>query len=189
MFTGIVEAIGRVRRLVRRKTNQIFVETALACKPGDSIAVQGTCLTVIRIETKGIWVETMPQTRAATTLDRIKTGDPVNLERALAMNGRVGGHFVLGHVDEIGVLIKRKSNEFFIRYDDTDNCRLLVNKGSIAINGVSLTVGNIGREIFSVNLIPYTLSATTLGMLKPGDKVNIEYDYLAKITLAGAKKK
>jgi len=180
MFTGIIEGTGHIKRIVRDKTNKIFIDTILTVKAGDSIAVQGVCLTVIRREKKGLWVETMSQTRASTTLDRIKIGDPVNLERALAIGDRIGGHFVLGHVDEIGKFIRKKVNEYFFQYN-IDNYRYLVSKGSIAINGVSLTLANISKQIFSINLIPYTLSTTTIGKLRTGDFVNIEYDYLAKL--------
>jgi riboflavin synthase len=180
MFTGITESIGHVKRVVRRKTNQLFIDTVLTVKTGDSVSIQGVCLTVIRIEKKGFWVETMPQTKATTTLDHIIINDPVNVERALAMGDRIGGHILLGHIDEIGKFIRKKTNEFYFQYNGA-NFQYLVSKGSIAINGVSLTLGNISKRAFSVNLIPYTLSTTTLGGLKIGDLVNIEYDYLAKL--------
>src|SRR4030042_4201499 len=186
MFTGIIETIGHIKRIVHKRTNQIYIDTALECKAGDRIAVQGVCLTVTQLEKKGLWVETMPQTSLSTTLDRTKVSDPVNLERALAIGGRIGGHFVLGHVDEIGKFIRKKSNEYFFQYDAA-NYRYLVSKGSVAINGVSLTIADISKQIFSVNLIPYTLNTTTLGMLKPGSIVNLEYDYLAKILVARQK--
>ncbi len=180
MFTGIIESIGHIKRVVRKDTNQIFIDTVLNAKAGDSIAVQGVCLTVTESGKKGFWVETMPQTKTLTTLDRIKIGDPVNLERALAMGDRIGGHFVLGHIDEIGKLIRKKSNEYNFQYNTLNN-RYLVSKGSVAINGVSLTLAHITKQTFSVNLIPFTLNSTTLGLLRPGDAVNIEYDYLAKL--------
>jgi riboflavin synthase len=127
----------------------------------------------------GFAVEAMAQTRGATTLERWKTGDPVNLERALKFGDRVGGHFILGHVDEVAKLIGIRGNNYKFQVSQ-QNAKYMVPKGSIAVDGVSLTITDITRNFVSVALIPYTLKNTTLERLKKGSFVNIEYDYLVK---------
>ncbi len=180
MFTGIIEEKGKISKIVRGKVLSIHIQSNLENREGDSIAVQGTCLTVTTVGRKEFVVEVMRQTKKTTTLSDWRVGDSVNLERALKFDDRIGGHIVLGHVDERAKCIRKKANEYFFQINSM-NRRYLIPKGSIAIDGVSLTVSTISKNIFSVSLIPYTLRTTTLGNLKPGSFVNIEYDYLAKV--------
>jgi len=180
MFTGIIEEKGKIRKIVRGALQKIEVQSSLEVKMGDSVAIQGVCLTVTGLAKKGFTVEAMAQTKGSTTLSQWKSDDHINLERALGLGDRVGGHILLGHVDEVGKLIRIGGNNYFFQIS-TINARYLVNKGSIAIDGVSLTIGSISENIFTVSLTPYTLKNTTLGNLKPRSFVNIEYDYLVKI--------
>ncbi len=182
MFTGIIEEKGRISKILKGKVQKIHIQSELENKKGDSIAIQGTCLTVTETDKKGFFVEAMVQTKGITTLSDWRVGDYVNLERALKIGGRIGGHILLGHVDEIGKLIRIKGNEYFFR-GNTKGSKYLIPKGSIGINGVSLTISTISKNIFSVCLIPFTLNNTTLGNLKIGSFVNIEYDYLVKILI------
>ncbi|MCX7994772.1 MAG: riboflavin synthase [candidate division WOR-3 bacterium] len=180
MFTGIIEEKGKILKFVKGSVSKMEIKSTLDVKIGDSIAVQGICLTVTAITKNGFAVEVMTQTKERTTMDNWKTGDYVNLERALSFNGRIGGHIVLGHIDEVARIIQIKGNEYYFLIAP-DNQKFLIPRGSITIDGVSLTVGNISKNIFSVFLIPHTLNSTTLGQRKKGDLVNIEYDYLVKI--------
>lgn len=182
MFTGIIEEKGRISKILKGKVQKIHIQSELENKKGDSISIQGTCLTVTETDKKGFFVEAMVQTKGITTLSDWQVGDYVNLERALKIGGRIGGHILLGHVDEIGKLIRIKGNEYFFQVN-TKNSKYLIPKGSIGIDGVSLTINTISRNIFSVCLIPFTLNNTTLGNLKIGSFVNIEYDYLVKILI------
>jgi riboflavin synthase len=182
MFTGIIEDIGTITKIVRSRVQLISIASRLAVKQGDSVAIQGICLTVTSTETDAFRVESMKQTKRVTTLSDWNTGDKVNLERSLMFDGRLGGHIVLGHVDEVVKCIRRRANEYTFQAS-SQNARYLVPKGSICINGVSLTIGNASGSIFTLSLIPYTLEHTTLGDLLPGAFVNIEYDYLAKLVM------
>lgn len=180
MFTGIIEDQGIIRRIIPGRTRTLVIHSDLACQAGDSIAVNGICLTVIHAGKNELSVEAMIQTRDVTTLPLWQAGDRVNLERALAVGGRIGGHFVLGHVDEKGILVRVAGNEYVFRIS-AGNQRYLVSRGSIAVDGISLTLGKISGRLFSCFIIPHTLSHTTLSSLRPGSPVNIEYDYLVKI--------
>ena len=180
MFTGIIEEKGRISKIIPGKAHSIHIQSNLENRQGDSIAIQGICLTVTNVGEKEFVVEAMRQTERITTLSDWRVGDYVNLERALKIGDRIGGHILLGHVDELSTCIRIKTNEYFFRIAPK-NRKYLIPKGSIAIDGVSLTVASISKHIFSVSLIPYTLKMTTLGNLKTGSFVNIEYDYLAKI--------
>ena len=180
MFTGIIEEKGRISRIVSGKAHTIHIQSKLRPRQGDSIAIQGICLTVTDVGTKEFVVEAMRQTEKITTLPEWRVGDYVNLERALKIGDRIGGHIILGHVDERATCIRIKTNEYFFRIVSRSR-KYLIPKGSIAIDGVSLTIRNISKNMFSVSLIPYTLNTTTLGGLKTGSFVNIEYDYLTKI--------
>lgn len=180
MFTGIVEEKGRILNIIKNRTQKIEIHSNLLVKPGDSIAIQGICLTVTGTIKNGFIVEAMEQTKGRTTLSTWKKGDYVNLERALTIDSRIGGHIILGHIDEIARLIRIKGNEYYFQISQK-NKKHLIPRGSIAIDGVSLTIGNISDNIFSVFLIPYTLKNTTIGNRRTGDYVNIEYDYLVKI--------
>ncbi len=190
MFTGIVEEIGEV--LAVHENADVVVLTVRGAtvtsdaRHGDSIAVNGVCLTVIDPDgaTDGTFtVELVPETLKRSSLAAVGTGTRVNLERALPVTGRLGGHIVQGHVDGISALISRSPGE---RSDELvfslapEIARYVAEKGSIAVDGVSLTVAAVTSDTFTVALIPTTLEHTTLGTRKPGDTVNIEVDVLAK---------
>jgi riboflavin synthase len=179
MFTGIIEEKGKIISISRAKVQQIKIRSDLQLNEGDSIAVQGICLTVTSVSKGGFTVDAMRQTLGATTLSDWHGGVFVNLERALRIGDRLGGHLMLGHVDDVGQLSKIKANEYFFRIDP-DYAVYVVPKGSIGIDGASLTVSSIEKDTVSVSLIPYTLKNTALGSLRIGARVNIEYDYLAK---------
>ncbi|HEX7319501.1 MAG TPA: riboflavin synthase [bacterium] len=182
MFTGIIEDKGIIRALSKTGGNtvNIDIQSSLKVSPGDSIAVQGVCLTIVSVRKKGFIVQAMVQTQDITTLSRWKTSDVVNLERALTMEGRIGGHIMLGHIDETGRLIRISGNVYHFQVNPR-NAGYVISKGSISIDGVSLTIGSKSQNIFTVSLIPYTLKVTTLGNLRLRSPVNIEYDYLVKI--------
>jgi riboflavin synthase len=180
MFTGIIEEKGKIISISGAKIQKITIRSDLEVQKGDSIAIQGICLTVTEMAKNGFTVDVMRQTRGVTTLNQWRVGDHVNLERALRIGDRLGGHIMLGHVDEAGKLVRTKSNEYFFRMNAA-NAPYVVPKGSIGIDGVSLTIASIASNVFSVSLIPYTLNNTTLGLLRTGTHVNIEYDYLVKL--------
>ncbi|MEN6558249.1 MAG: riboflavin synthase [Thermoguttaceae bacterium] len=187
MFSGIVEALGTVVelraeppgcRLIVREP-KIAAETRVA----DSIAVNGCCLTVIDRQADTFAFEAGPETLARTNLGRLKPGSRVNLERALAVGDRLGGHFVSGHIDGVGTLQTRDDDGPWSTFWFSISKELaaqMASKGSIAVDGVSLTLVGCEPDRFSIALIPYTLSVTTLGPLQPGDRVNLETDLLAK---------
>jgi riboflavin synthase len=188
MFTGLVEEIGEV--LDVRTTAEVVVLTvrgltvAADARPGDSIAVNGVCLTVVDVDAAGAFtVELVPETLARTSLKGVAVGTKVNLERALPAGGRLGGHIVQGHVDGVGTLVARTPGERSdeLRFELPQGlARYVVEKGSIAVDGVSLTVAGVQNGRFSVALIPTTLAHTTLGVRRPGDNVNLEVDVVAK---------
>ena len=180
MFTGIIEDQGVIHRITPGRTRVVTIRSKLPGHIGDSIAVNGICLTVTVTGKNEFSVEAMTQTRDVTTLPSWKAGDKVNLERALAVGDRLDGHFVLGHVDEKGILARIAGNEYVFQISSR-NRRYLIPKGSIAIDGISLTIGKTSGSMFSVYVIPHTLERTTLRNLRPGSFVNIEYDYLVKI--------
>ena len=187
MFSGIVEALGKVVelrseppgcRLIVRES-KIAAETKVA----DSISVNGCCLTVVAVEGDTVAFQAGPETLARTNLGDLKPGSPVNLERALKVGDRLGGHFVSGHIDATGELIERIDEGQWSTFWFSVPRELAVqmaSKGSIAVDGVSLTIVDSEPDRFSVALIPYTLAVTTLGPLQPGGKVNLETDILAK---------
>ena len=180
MFTGIIEEKARIDRIIKSRVRRIHITSGIDGQEGESIAIQGICLTIAQKNKNGFVVETMAQTETDTTLNLWQVGDYVNLERALHIGDRLGGHILLGHIDEVAKLIRIRANEYYFQIKRV-NMRYLVPKGSIGIDGVSLTISKYNNNIFSVSLIPYTLKHTTLGNLKIGMKVNIEYDYLTKI--------
>jgi riboflavin synthase len=187
MFTGLVECLGQIDRVdvegSGRRLTLVWPRLDSALAIGESIAVNGCCLTVVAREGEVFEVQAGPETLLRTNLGEKKAGDVVNLERSLRVGDRLGGHFVQGHVDATAVLRERRPEgewEFLAFGLDPDWMPLLVPKGSIAVDGVSLTLVDVGAEGFSVMLIPHTLAATTLGRLTPGDRVNIEADMLAK---------
>jgi riboflavin synthase len=190
MFTGIVEEIGEV--VAVRESADVVVVTVRGrtvtsdTRHGDSIAVNGVCLTVVDPDgsTDGtITVELVPETLKRSSLAGVAAGSPVNLERALPATGRLGGHIVQGHVDGVATLLSRAPGERtdVLRFSlPPDLARFVVEKGSIAVDGVSLTVAEVDPDAFTVALIPTTLAHTTLGMRAAGDSVNIEVDVVAK---------
>ena len=187
MFTGLVEALGRVMHVEDegpgRRLRLAWPGFGGAFELGESIAVNGCCLTVVASEGVSFDVQAGPETLLRTNLGKKCPGDPVNLERSLRVGDRLGGHFVQGHVDTTADLLGRRPDgewEFLEFRVDPGWTPLMVPKGSIAVDGVSLTLVEVGPDRFSIMLIPHTLAATTLGTLKPGDLVNIEADMLAK---------
>lgn len=186
MFTGLVSAVGVVHALERSASGaRLVVGAPLAAElePGDSVAVSGVCLTAVERGDDRVTVEAVPETLERSSLGELSPGDPVNLELPLRASDRLGGHIVQGHVDGVG-RVESTSDEGRSRRlllgADGAVCRYIVHKGSVALDGVSLTAIEPGEEGFSVALIPETLERTTLGELAPGDRVNIEVDVLAK---------
>jgi len=180
MFTGIIEEKGRITSISGSRVRKINIESGLEVNKGDSIAIQGICLTVTNVTKNLFTVDAMRQTLGATTLENWHAGDYINLERALRMGDRLGGHIMLGHIDDIGKLTRIKFNEYSFQIDPQYTV-YVVPRGPIGIDGASLTISSIAGNVISVSLIPYTLKSTTLGRLRVGARVNIEYDYLAKI--------
>ena len=187
MFTGIIEEVGTVKKISRRALSSTFYIEATRVlsdtKIGDSIAVNGACLTVIRKEANLIVFDVVPETLRIANLGKLRIGEKVNLERSLKAGGRVSGHFVLGHVDCIGVIRKKayiKGGLCFEIAVPPDFLKYVFSKGSVAIDGISLTIAEISRGSFKVYIIPHTLKNTNLSLRAPSDKVNIEFDILAK---------
>lgn len=187
MFTGLIEDMGRVTSLERRdRAGLLRIETSLPLHEiavGDSVAVNGACLTVTGKLNHVLTFDVSPESLDATTLGALRSGNVVNLERALRLGDRMGGHIVTGHVDCIGRLSRMSEvsgNRVLEFYLPAENARYLVPKGSVTISGISLTVNTVNREGFSVNIIPQTQTMTTLATLAIGDRVNIETDILAK---------
>jgi len=176
MFTGIVQAVGRIEALHphRIATGRLPLKDV---RIGDSISVQGCCLTVVRKAKGKLWFDVSKETlRVTTGLDQPA---PVNLETSLRLGGEIGGHLVTGHVDGVGRLVRKKGSEFaFVAPSKLS--RYIARKGSICVDGVSLTVNKVKGSEFEVNLIPHTLKVTTLGRLAPGDRVNLEIDLVAR---------
>ena len=188
MFTGLVEEIGKVREMSRISAYAISLRVRASLimddvKIGDSIAVNGVCLTVSELDQNHFSADVMPETVKATSLTSLRIGSPVNLERAMPANGRFGGHFVSGHVDAAGTILSRTPRENAIYYEikvPGGSSPFMMQKGSIAVEGTSLTIFDATPETFTVSLIPLTAKGTILGKKKPGDLVNIEFDLLAK---------
>jgi riboflavin synthase len=187
MFTGIVEELGEVVRLDWHGEGAVIAirgsTVTQDAKPGDSIAVNGVCLTVVDVTDDVFTADVMRETFERTALGSVHTGDPVNLERAATLQTRLGGHIVQGHVDAFGRILSRVSEE---HWDDLrvslppDLIRYVVEKGSICVDGISLTVTAVDDVSFTVSLIPTTLELTTLGRKDPGALVNLEVDVIAK---------
>jgi riboflavin synthase len=186
MFTGLVEAIGSVRSLEQRgNAARLTLETPLAVHltPGESLAVNGCCLTVTAKDTDSASFDLLVETLNRTNLGALSSGDRVNLERALRADGRFGGHFVQGHIDTTTEVIstERQGSDLNLVIRIPDGGWLyFIEKGSIAVNGVSLTVASLAENHFGLWIIPHTLQETNLGDLKAGSRVNLEYDMLAK---------
>lgn len=188
MFSGIVETMGKISNITNDGTVCTLQIDASKISGGieisDSVAVNGCCLTVVAKSETLLSFQAVPETLSRTNLGDLKVGDNVNLERALAANARLGGHFVSGHIDGQAVLEKIVDHDgecadYYFRIDKT-LAKNMASKGSVAVDGVSLTLVRCEQNLFSVALIPFTLGATTLGVKKIGDKVNIETDILSK---------
>lgn len=187
MFTGVIEGVGRVRS-VKRKGDGLVVEISAdfdleRSNVGDSVSVNGCCLTITSRLGKSFWADVSPETLAASTFGRLKEGDQVNLERALKLGSRLDGHIVQGHADAVGKVVDIKdysgSKEFFVQIPD-NLARYVVEKGSVAVDGVSLTVNRVEGSIFSVMIIPHTQLKSTFQFLDRGDEVNLEVDIIGK---------
>ncbi len=179
MFTGIVEELGKV---AERNGSRLRIEANLVLQGsglGASIAVNGCCLTVVATDGSSYWdADVSDETYSRTNLGSLHAGDPVNLERPMALGDRLGGHMVLGHVDAVGRVVAPAPG-LVVRIP-REYMHLLVEKGSVTVDGISLTAFNLTKDTFSVAVIPHTTAVTTLGVRKPGDAVNIEMDVLAK---------
>jgi riboflavin synthase len=187
MFTGIAAAPGSVRRLTRRGEDALLeVETSLDLddvRIGDSIAVSGACLTVTARSPRTFTADVSAETLSRTMLRNLTAGDRVNLEKALRVGDRLGGHIVLGHVDGVGRIVEKtpRSGSLILGCEVAPEIdRYVVAKGSVTVDGVSLTVNRCEKNRFYVNIIPLTAAGTTLGLKKAGDEVNIETDILAR---------
>jgi len=187
MFTGLVEEKGVVRQLKTvGNATDITIEANLVAQDasiGDSIANNGCCLTVVAIDGNILTFQAGSETLSRTNLGQLQPGSPVNLERSIKLGDRMGGHYVTGHVDGLATVDERIEDgewaEFWFRLD-SDLTRQMASKGSVAVDGISLTLVNVEKERFSVALIPHTLEVTNLGSRVVGDTVNIETDLLAK---------
>ena len=187
MFTGLIEGIGKISG-IRRTQNEMrvavtpFFDTT-DCQLGDSVAVNGVCLTLTEIRGDSLGMDVSGETLSRTTLGLLRLGDHVNLERALRLSDRLGGHIVSGHVDGIGKILKKEqvNQSWLIRIGIEEAVsRYTINKGSIAVEGISLTINACEKDFFEVNIIPQTGTVTTLLTKKTGDPVNIETDLIGK---------
>ncbi|MEN9953541.1 MAG: hypothetical protein RL028_143 [Actinomycetota bacterium] len=187
MFTGIIEELGKVSAIEKQPD---AIRLTISCgkvlsdlKRGDSISCSGTCLTAMEIDGTSFTADVMLETLKRSSLSEVKVGDVINLERAMQHETRFGGHIVQGHVDGVGEIISREKSDNWdwvrVRIP-ADLMKYVVMKGSITIDGISLTVNELGDDHIAVSLIPETLEVTTLGYKHPGDKVNVEADVLAK---------
>lgn len=187
MFTGIIADMGTVRQITRKGNDaRLEIETALDLsdlKIGDSMSVNGVCLTITALTSRSFTADVSAETLGRTTLNRFRTGSRVNLEKALRSTDFLGGHMVLGHVDGTGKIVEKtvKSDSLLFAFDlEPGLDRYIVEKGSVAVDGISLTVNRCEKNRFCVNIIPHTAEKTTLGLLKIGERVNIETDILGK---------
>jgi riboflavin synthase len=200
LFTGIIESFGTIKRIESNGEGKIL---HIGCdldlsqsKIGDSIAVNGACLTAVSLGKFDFKVDMAPETVARTTFKQMAPGKRVNLERALRLSDRIDGHLVSGHIDGTGIIssVKRDSNAVIISVSVDKTLALdMIEKGSVAIDGISLTINNCSDELFTVSVIPHTADITTIGLKQVGDRVNIETDmlgkYVRKILMGGAVKK
>lgn len=187
MFTGIVEEMGAITVLGKTLAGTkltILASTVLGdLKTGDSVSVNGICLTVVSRSERDFSVEVSPETLSVTTLGSLAVGTPVNLERAMRLNERIGGHLVAGHVDGVGAIRSRHQDGnaiFFTIEASPEILRYCVVKGSVTIDGISLTVNDVNEKGFSVAIIPHTAKVTTLGLKQVNDPVNLESDLIGK---------
>jgi riboflavin synthase len=186
MFTGLVEAMGRVARASGDSPRRLTVSSTIPPTEvgiGDSVAIDGCCLTVVEKSAEGLSFEAATETLRRTTLGKLKVGDAVNLERALRLGDRLGGHLVSGHVDGLGRVVSREQDGSALYYGieaPADIAPLVASQGSITVAGVSLTVTKVEGRVFWIGLIPHTVAVTTLESLRPGDPVNLEADVIAR---------
>jgi riboflavin synthase len=187
MFNGIIEELGEVKKISRRQNNTRFeIKAHKVCaeiKIGDSISVNGACLTVIKKEADSLVFEAMPETLKVTNLGTLRISDRINLERSLKIGERLSGHFITGHVDCLGLIRKKSYSNGNLGFEiavPIQFMKYILPKGSIAIDGISLTIVDKKSNTFTVYIIPHTLKNTTLGFKGPSEKVNIEFDILTK---------
>lgn len=184
MFTGIVEERGLVRKVEPGRLSVGCRTVSAGATLGDSVAVNGACLTVVEHSDEHLAFDLSQETRNRTSFSRLAEGDPVNLERPLTLSSRLGGHLVQGHVDDVGEVVGFErtgdGGAWLTVRAPAGLARYLIEKGSVCIDGVSLTVAAMNGETFSVALIPHTLDVTTLGAARTGDPVNLEVDLIAK---------
>ena len=187
MFSGIVEEMGAVKSVEKGLAGahmSILASTVLQdLKIGESVSVSGTCLTVTSIETQDFSIDVSSETLNLTTIGSVTAGAPVNLERAMKLNERIGGHLVTGHVDGIGLLRRREQDGNAIQMTfeaPEDILRYCVQKGSITVDGISLTINEVSEKSFTVAIIPHTATVTTMGLKQVGDSVNLETDLIGK---------
>lgn len=187
MFTGLIEEIGKVHRISNGiKSAQITIKVKKildGVKLGDSISTNGVCLTVINLSKDSFTIDVMPETMRRSNLANLKSGSRVNLERAMKLGDRFGGHIVSGHIDGVGTIksIEEEDNATWVSIESSsDILKYIINKGSIAIDGTSLTVADVNNKFFKVSIIPLTKEETTLLSKKVGDEVNLECDMVGK---------
>ena len=187
MFTGIVEELGSIRSVRRGQHSSVLSIAAKDIlsdlKVGDSVAVNGVCLTATTVDSGGFTADVMHETLNRSSLGSLTVGSHVNLERAMAANGRFGGHIVSGHIDGTGTITALRKDDNAVWYTisaSQELLRYIVEKGSIAIDGISLPVAEVGESWFSISAIPHTVAVTTLGEKRPGDTVNLENDVIGK---------
>ena len=199
MFTGLIEEMGTVKSIKRRVGSMeltIFGKKATEdMKRGDSISINGVCLTVTQLPSYPVnqfSVDISPETLKKTNLGKLRTGEKVNLEKALKMGERLGGHFVTGHIDGVGIIKKKikEGDTFLFEIEASDEImNYIIPKGSVTLDGISLTVVDFSKNRFSVSIIPHTLEVTTLGLKKVGDRVNLEADMIGKYVVKLMKEK
>jgi riboflavin synthase len=187
MFTGIVEEMGAVssieHTLSGTRLTILASRVLVDLKAGDSVSINGTCLTVVTTGDQSFMVDVSPETLSVTTLGRLTGGAPVNLERAMRLNERIGGHLVAGHVDGVGTIRRRQQEGnaiVFVIEAPPEVLRYCVHKGSVTVDGISLTINDVTDHSFSVAVIPHTAAVTTLGLKQVDDHVNLESDLIGK---------
>ena len=188
MFTGIIQAVGKIEALTLQGGDlRLSIDTGTLplqdVKVGDSLCVSGCCLTVIAKRESGFDADVSKETLSLTTLGDLKAGSPVNLEKSLTMATPLGGHIVSGHVDGLGTIKSRREEARSVRFDIQVPAAIkkyIAHKGSVSVDGVSLTVNKVQDDVFDVNIIPHTLAHTTFGRYQPGSRVNLEVDVVAR---------
>ncbi|HHC73381.1 MAG TPA: riboflavin synthase [Thiotrichales bacterium] len=188
MFTGIIEAVGTIAaREPRGSDLRLRIQTGKLdlsdVKLGDSIAVSGVCLTAVELPGDGFWADVSGETLAHTIIGDLREGDAVNLEKALTPTTRLGGHLVSGHVDGVGEVLDRRDDGRSVRFRiqaPAELARYIARKGSICVDGISLTVNAVEGRVFELNIVPHTLAETTMGTFRPGRRVNLEVDVIAR---------